>query len=73
MNLEDYYKKYNFPASSTFLKLLKNEGLKFTKKEIDDFISQKTEQQQTTIKTEKKKDLGKLVAYYIIINSNGYF
>ena len=29
MQLEDYYRKYNFPASSTFLKLLKNEGLKY--------------------------------------------
>jgi hypothetical protein len=64
MNLEDYYQKFNFPASSTFLKLLKNEGLKYTKDEVDKFIKGKTEQQQTTIKTEKKKDLGKLVAYY---------
>ena len=64
MQLEDYYKKYNFPASSTFLKLLKNEGLKYTKDEVDKFIKGKTEQQQTTIKTEKRKDLGKLVSYY---------
>ena len=64
MQLEDYYKKYNFPASSTFLKLLKNEGLKYTKDEVDKFIKGKSEQQQTTIKTEKRKDLGKLVAYY---------
>jgi hypothetical protein len=56
MNLEDYYKKFNFPASSTFLKLLKNEGLKYTKDEVDKFIKGKTEQQQTTIKTEKRKD-----------------
>jgi len=39
MNLEDYYKKFNFPASSTFLKLLKNEGLKYTKDEVDNFIN----------------------------------
>ena len=32
MNLETLYVKYNFPASSTFLKLLKNEGFKYTKK-----------------------------------------
>jgi len=64
MQLEDYYKKFNFPASSTFLKLLKNEGLKYTKDEVDKFIKGRTEQQQTTIKTEKRKDLGKLVAYY---------
>ena len=38
MNLEDYYKKFNFPASSTFLKQLKNEGLKYTKDEVDKFI-----------------------------------
>ena len=58
MNLEDYYKKFNFPASSTFLKQLKNEGLKYTKDEVDKFIKGKTEQQQTTIKTEKKKRFG---------------
>ena len=55
MNLEQLYVKYNFPASSTFLKLLKNEGLKYTKKDVDDFISHKTEQQQTTIKQKKEK------------------
>jgi hypothetical protein len=64
MNLEDYYKRFNFPAASTFLKLLKNEGLKYTKDEVDKFIKGKTEQQQTTIKTEKRKDLGKIVSYY---------
>jgi hypothetical protein len=31
---------------------------------VDKFIKGKTEPQQTTIKTEKRKDLGKLVAYY---------
>ena len=55
MDLETLYKKFNFPASSTFLKQLKNEGLKYTKDEFDKFIKGKTEQQQTTIKTEKKK------------------
>ena len=68
MNLEDYYKRFNFPAASTFLKLLKNEGLKYTKDEVDKFIKGKTEQQQTTIKTEKRKDLGKLVSYYPLSN-----
>ena len=64
MNLEQLYVKYNFPASSTFLKLLKNEGIKYNKDEIDKFIKGKTEQQQTTIKTEKRKDLGKIVSFY---------
>ena len=64
MELETLYKKFNFPASSTFLKLLKNEGLKHTKDEVDKFIKGRTEQQQTTIKTEKKKDLGKIVSFY---------
>ena len=63
-DLEKYYKKFNFPAATTFLKLLKNEDIKVTKKEVDDFIKSRTEQQQTTIKGEKKKDLGKIVAYY---------
>ncbi len=58
-DLETLYKKFDFPASSKFLKQLKNEGLKYTKDEVDKFIKGKTEQQQTTIKTEKKKDLGK--------------
>ena len=64
MNLDQLYVKFNFPASSTFLKLLKNEGLKYTKDEVDKFIKGRTEQQQTTIKTEKKKDLGKIVSFY---------
>ena len=64
MDLETLYKKFNLPASSTFLKLLKNEGFKYTKKDVDDFISHRTEQQQTTINTEKKKDLGKIVSFY---------
>ena len=34
MNLEQLYIKFNFPASSTFLKLLKNEGIKYTKDEV---------------------------------------
>ena len=37
MELETLYKKFNFPASSTFLKLLKKEGLKYTKDEVDKF------------------------------------
>ena len=65
MDIETLYKKINFPASSTFLKLLKNEGFKYTpKKDVDNFISHRTEQQQTTIKTEKRKDLGKIVSFY---------
>ncbi len=56
MNLEQLYVKFNFPAASTFLKLLKNEGLKYAKDEVDKFIKGNTEQQQTTIKTEKRKD-----------------
>ena len=47
MDLEKYYKKYNFPASSTFVKQLKNEGIKITKKEVDTFLATRVEQQQT--------------------------
>jgi hypothetical protein len=64
MDLEKYYKKYNFPAASTFLKQLKNEDIKVTKQQVDDFIKSRVEQQQTTITTVKKKDLGRIVAYY---------
>ena len=64
MDLETLYVKFNFLPSSTFLKPLKNEGLKYNKDEIDKFIKGKTEQQQTTIKTEKRKDLGKIVSFY---------
>ena len=63
MDLEKYYKKYNFPASSTFIKQLKNEGIKTTKQEIDEFIGKRVEQQKTIIKNERKKTLGKIVAY----------
>jgi hypothetical protein len=50
MDLEKYYKKYNFPASSTFIKQLKNEGIKTTKQEIDEFIGKRVEQQKTITK-----------------------
>jgi hypothetical protein len=63
MDLEKYYKKYNFPASSTLVKQLKNEGIKTTKKEIDEFINNRVEQQKTVINNERKKTLGKIVAY----------
>ena len=63
MDLEKYYKKYNFPASSTFVKQLKNEGIKITKKEVDTFLATRVEQQQTIIKNERKKTLGKIVTY----------
>ena len=63
MDLEKYYKKYNFHASSTFIKQLKNEGIKTTKQEIDKFIGNRVEQQKTIIKNERKKTLGKIVAY----------
>jgi hypothetical protein len=62
-NLEKYYEQFNFPASSTFVKQLKNEGIKITKKEIDDFLASRVEQQQTTIQPNRKKLLGKIVAY----------
>ena len=41
MELETLYKKFNFPASSTFLKLLKNEGLKYTKDEVNNALKKK--------------------------------
>ena len=64
MNLEKYYKKFNYPAASTFWIKLKGEDMKVTKKEVDDFIPSRVEQQQTTIKAEKKRNSGRIVAYY---------
>ena len=62
-DLENYYKKYNFPASSTFLKQLKNEKINTTKQEIEEFIGNRVEQQQTVINNERKRTLGKIVAF----------
>jgi hypothetical protein len=62
-DLEKYYKKYNFPAASTFVKQLKNEGIKTTKKEIDEFIGNRVEQQKTVVNNERKRTLGRIVAY----------
>ena len=56
MDLETLYVKFNISASSTFLKLLKNEWIKYNRKNVDGFISHRTEQQKTTIKTEKRKE-----------------
>jgi len=46
---EKYYKKFNFPAASTFFIKLKGEDLdrKVTKKEVDNFLSSRVEQQPT--------------------------
>jgi len=63
-DLEKYYKKFNFPAATTFLKKLKGEDIKVTKKEVDEFIASRVEQQQTNMKAEKKRDPGRIVAYY---------
>ncbi len=52
-DLEKYYKKFNFPATTTFLKKLKGEDIKVTKKEVDDFIARRVEQQQTNMKAIK--------------------
>ena len=38
-DLEKYYKKFNFPAASTFWIKLKAEKIKVTKKEVDEFIA----------------------------------
>jgi len=64
MNLEKYYKKFNYPVTSTFWIKLKGEDIKVTKKGVDEFISSRVEQQQTTIKAEKKRNSGRIVAYY---------
>jgi hypothetical protein len=44
MDLETLYKTFNLPASNKIFKLLKNQGLKYTKDEVDNFIKGKTEQ-----------------------------
>ncbi len=36
----------------------------YTKDEVDKFIKDRTEQQKTTIRTEKRKDLGEIVSFY---------
>ena len=43
---------------------LKGEDVKVTKKEVDEFIASRVEQQQTNIKAETKRDPGRIVAYY---------
>ena len=49
IDLEKYYNQFNFPASSTFLKQLKNEGIKVTKNDIDDFLSTRVSRTTTNI------------------------
>ena len=61
--MENYYKKYNFPASSTFLKQLKIEKIKTTTQEIEEFIGNRVEQHQTVINNERKRTLGKIVSF----------
>mmetsp|Transcript_86045 Transcript_86045/g.229628 ORF Transcript_86045/g.229628 Transcript_86045/m.229628 type:complete len:170 (+) Transcript_86045:287-796(+) len=64
MDLEVYYKKYNYPSPSKFLSLLKGDGIKVTKKEIDEFLNPKTEQQQVKVIKKSRKNLGKIVSFF---------
>lgn len=61
--IETYYKKYNFPGSAKLYQLLKKDGVSITKKSVDEFLSKKTEVQQTKIISNKRSNDGKIVSY----------
>jgi hypothetical protein len=43
---------------------VEGEDIKVTKKEVDEFIASRAEQQQTNMQADKKRDPGRIVAYY---------
>ncbi len=57
------YKKYNRPGAQKLLQLSKSEGIQTTLKDIKDFISSRTEEQQLKESRHTKQSQGHIVSY----------
>ena len=57
------YKKYNRPAAQKLYLLAKNEGIKTTLKDIKEFLSSRSEEQQLKETKHSKKNHGYIVSY----------
>lgn len=61
--IEEYYLKYNFPASAKLYKLLKEDGHDIQLKEVRGFLANQKEHEQLKIKQVKKKQSGHITAF----------
>ena len=57
------YKKYNRPGAQKLLQLSKSEGIQTTLKDIKEFISSRTEEQQLKESRHTKQSHGYIVSY----------
>ncbi len=59
------YKKYNRPGAQKLLQLSRAEGIQATPKQIKEFLSSRTEEQQLTCKESRntKQSHGHIVSY----------
>ena len=62
--MEEIYENNLYPNLDEFYKILKKEGLSFTKKQVKDFLDKREEQQLTKETKTKKQDMGHIVAYF---------
>ena len=61
MNMEKVYIEYGFPSASQLKKILKEEGISATTREINDFVNKQNEQ-QTHKRVVKNKNLKPITA-----------
>jgi hypothetical protein len=57
------YKKYNRPGAQKLLQLAKAEGIQATSKDIKEFLSSRTEEQQLKESRNTKQSHGHIVSY----------
>ena len=57
------YRKYNRPGAQKLLQLSKAEGIQATSKDIKEFLSSRTEEQQLKENRNTKQSHGHLVSY----------
>ena len=62
--MEKIYEDNLYPSLDELYKILKKEGLSFTKKQVKDFLDKREEQQLTKETKTRKEDMGHIVAYF---------
>lgn len=61
--IEKYYNDYNFPSVEKLYKLMKNDNISVTKKEVKSFLDKQEEAQIIRPAPKVKKQLGKVVSF----------
>ena len=57
------YRKYNRPGAQKLLQLARSEGIQATSKDIKEFLSSRTEEQQLKENRNTKQSQGHIVSY----------